>query len=122
MRIPERNKQLLNMSEPSRISSLFNAHAQIFKYRCLLGEIRSSEIPDAQGSRNSFTSSLTRLVRSRTTFSSSASFLPQINAKLCSVLLRPSRRIVCSPKPNQVKNFFIFEAKQFTAAILLRPL
>lgn len=58
MRIPERKKslilQLLNVSEPSGTSSLFDARAQIFKYGCLLGEIQSSEIPDAQGSRNSF--------------------------------------------------------------------
>lgn len=50
-----------------------------------------------------FTSFLTRLVRRRTTYSSSASFLPQIDAKVRSVLLRPLRRIVCSPKPNQLK-------------------
>lgn len=102
-----------------------------------------------------FTSFLTRLVHRRTTYSSSASFLPQINAKVRSVLLRPLRRIVCSPKPNQLKNrfrrnifivmaflrcsnlhavhwpkketessfyCFIFEARRFTAAILVRPL
>ena len=102
-----------------------------------------------------FTSFLTRLVRRRTTYSSSASFLPQIDGKVRSVLSRPLRRIVCSPKPNQLKNrfsrnifivmaflrcsnlhavhwpkeetessfyCFIYEARRFTAATLVRPL
>ena len=56
-----------------------------------------------------FTSFLTRLVRRRTTYSSSASFLPQIDAKVGSVLLRPLRRIVCSPKPTQLKRTVLVE-------------
>lgn len=110
MRIPERNKslilQLLNISEPSGTSSLFDARAQIFKYRSFWVKYSRARSQTPKEVAIVFTSFLTRLVRRRITYSSSASFLPQIDAKVRSVLLRPLRRIVCSPKPNQLKNRF----------------